>query len=95
MQDLITEEPEMFTNVLIMNADITTSGIYFVADFNAGGTGYYACGGKLIPITWTCEGSKEPFRFQTADGQPLELGVGNTYLAICTPESPVTWEAAQ
>lgn len=95
MQDLITEEREMFTNVLIMNADITTNGIYFVADFNAGGTGYYACGGKLIPVTWTCEGDKAPFVFQTADGQPLELGVGNTYIAICTPESPVTWEAAE
>ncbi|MGN0977157.1 MAG: DUF3048 domain-containing protein [Faecousia sp.] len=93
MKDLITEETEMFRNVIIMNADITTEGIYFVADFNAGGSGYFACGGKLIPITWTCGGDKAPFCFFTADGEPLDLGVGNTYIAICTPESPVTWEA--
>ncbi len=94
MTDQITGETEMFTNVLIMNANITTDGIYFVADFNAGGAGYYANGGKIIPINWTCAGDKEPFVFTTQDGTPLDVGVGNTYIAICTPESPVTYEAA-
>ena len=94
MTDQITGETEMFTNVLIMNANITTDGIYFVADFNAGGTGYYANGGKIIPINWTCAGDKEPFVFTTQDGTPLDVGVGNTYIAICTPESPVVYEAA-
>ena len=28
----------------------------------------YACGGKIIPITWTCSGDKEPFRFFTENG---------------------------
>ena len=94
MTDQITGETEMFTNVLIMNANITTDGIYFVADFNAGGTGYYANGGKIIPINWTCAGDKEPFVFTTQDGTALDVGVGNTYIAICTPESPVVYEAA-
>lgn len=94
MKDLLTEETEMFRNVIVMNANISTEGIYFVADFSAGGSGYFACGGKIIPITWTCDGDNAPFCFFTADGEPLELGVGNTYIAICTPESPVVWEAA-
>ena len=94
MTDQITGETEMFRNVLIMNANISTDGIYFVADFNAGGTGYFACGGKIIPITWTCDGDKDSFHFFTADGQELLLGQGNTYMAICTPESPVVWEGA-
>ena len=51
-----------------------------------------ACGGKLIPIVWMCGGDKEPFRFFTESGEPLELGRGNTYMAICTPESPVVCE---
>lgn len=95
MTDQITGETEMFTNVIIMSADISTDGIYFVADFNAGGTGYFACGGKLIPIVWTCDGDNEPFCFLTEDGQQLDLGRGNTYIAICTPDSPVTWGAAE
>ena len=93
MTDQITGETEMFTNVLVMHTNITTNNIYHVADFNAGGTGYFACGGKIIPIVWSCDGDKEPFRFQTVDGAQLDLGMGNTYLAICTPESPVEYEA--
>ena len=92
MTDLKTEEVEAFRNVIVMYADITTTGIYHSADFTAGGTGYFACGGKLIPITWSCAGDKEPFRFFTESGEPLELGRGNTYMAICTPESPVVCE---
>lgn len=92
MTDLKTGEVEAFRNVIVMYADITTTGIYHIADFTAGGTGYFACGGKLIPITWSCAGDKEPFRFFTESGEPLELGRGNTYMAICTPESPVVCE---
>lgn len=92
MTDLKTKEVEAFRNVIVMYADITTTGIYHIADFSAGGTGYFACGGKLIPITWSCAGDKEPFRFFTESGEPLELGRGNTYMAICTPESPVVCE---
>ena len=86
------EEVEAFRNVIVMYADITTTGIYHIADFNAGGKGYFACGGKLIPIVWMCGGDKEPFRFFTESGEPLELGRGNTYMAICTPQSPVVCE---
>ena len=92
MEDLMTGEPEAFENVVIMFADITMNNIYQVADFVAGGTGYYACGGKLIPITWTCEDEQSPFRFFTAEGEPLPFGQGSTYIAITQPESKVVWE---
>ena len=94
MRDQITDELEAFTNVIVMFADITNNGIYHAADFVAGGTGYYANGGKLIPISWACDDEDSAFRFMTEDGETLEMGVGNTYIAIVTPESPVTWEAA-
>lgn len=92
MTDQITGETEAFTNVIIMQANITNNGIYHAADFVAGGTGYYANGGKIIPIIWGCEDEDSAFHFLTADAQPLEIGVGNTYIAIVTPESPVTYE---
>ena len=95
MKDQITDEPEGFTNVIIMFANITNNGIYHAADFTAGGTGYYANGGKLIPIVWACDDEDSAFRFMTNDARDLEMGVGNTYIAIVTPESPVTWEAAE
>ena len=95
MHDQITGEPEGFTNVIVMFANITNNGIYHAADFVAGGTGYYANGGKLIPIVWACDDEDSAFRFMTNDAQDLEMGVGNTYIAIVTPESPVTWEGTE
>ena len=94
MRDQITDALEGFTNVVVMVADITNNGIYHAADFVAGGSGYYANGGKLIPILWACDDEDSAFRFLREDGETLEMGAGNTYIAIVTPESPVTWEAA-
>ncbi len=93
MHDQITDEVEAFRNVVIMHTEISYDGIYHIGNFNAGGTGYYACGGKIIPILWTCDGDDAPFRYFHEDGTPLEFGQGNTYIAICTPESEVTWSA--
>lgn len=87
-----TEDPECFTNVIIMLADITRGDVYYTANFTNGGTGYYANGGKIIPITWGCDGEESPFWFKTVDGADLELGVGNTYIAIAPQDSPVTYE---
>ena len=95
MADQITEEPETFRNVVTMFVPMTTMKHgYHVADFLAGGTGYYACGGKIIPMTWTCAGDKEPFRFFTESGEPLAFGAGNTYIAISSDAGSVTWNAA-
>jgi len=93
--DQVTGEPETFRNVVVMNAEIGLNGIYHEADFLAGGTGYYACGGKIIPMFWTCDGEDQPFRFFHMDGTPLAFGQGNTYVAVCSYDSVVTWEAAE
>ena len=37
----------------------------------------------------------EPFRFFHEDGTPLEIGVGNSYIAIAPDGSPVTYTAAE
>ncbi|MBQ8833523.1 MAG: DUF3048 domain-containing protein [Oscillospiraceae bacterium] len=92
MYDGFTQAPEAFENVVVMHANISTNGIYYQADFVAGGTGYYACGGQIIPITWTCDGEDQPFRFFTQEGEPLSFGVGNTYIGIAPIDSPLSYE---
>ena len=92
MRDGVTDEVEAYRNVIVMFAQISRNGMYQVADFCAGGDGLFACGGKLIPIQWGCDGEDQPFWFKTMDGQELELGVGNTYIAITEPESKVVYE---
>lgn len=94
MHEMFTEEPEAFQNVVIMQytakPDVHYSGaVYYEADFTAGGTGYYLNGGKMIPITWSCESETSPFRFFTESGEPLYFGQGNTYLNICTTDSVI------
>ena len=87
-----TEDPECFTNVIVMLADITRGPVYYTANFTEGGTGYYANGGKIIPIVWGADSDTSPFWFKTEDGEELQLGVGNTYMAIAPQESAVTYE---
>lgn len=92
MVDGDTKEPETFENVVIMLADIRmNSHAYHEADFVSGGEGYFACGGKLIPILWSCDGEDQPFRFTTTEGEPLAFGVGNSYIAIAPVGSPVEY----
>ena len=92
MKDGITEEEETYRNIIVMFAQISRQGMYQVADFCAGGEGLFACGGKLIPIQWGCDSEDSPFWFKTMDGQELELGVGNTYIAITEPDSKIVYE---
>ncbi len=95
MTDQITGEVESFDNVLILEAGVYESYIYTEATFRTGGTGYYACGGKIIPIVWECENGNTPFRCMTLDGEPLNVNVGNTYMAIIGLEKErVEWAEA-
>jgi len=93
MTDQITGEVEAFNNVLILEAGVYENYIYAEATFQTGGTGYYACGGKIIPIVWECEKSADPFRCMTLDGEPLNVNVGNTYMSIIGQEKErVEWK---
>lgn len=58
------------------------------------GEGYFACDGKIVPITWSRKSVSDPFSYSLADGTPVTLGVGKTYVAVIDIESPagVTYE---
>ena len=93
MTDQITGEVEAFNNVLILEASVYENYIYTEANFQCGGEGYYACGGKIIPIVWECERSRNPFQITTLDGEPLNVNVGNTYMSIIGfPTETVEWK---
>ncbi len=56
------------------------------------GSGWYACGGKLIPITWKKGKADEQLRYYTAAGQPLALGQGKSYVCIIPTSREITVE---
>ncbi len=92
MRDLFTDEPEAFTNVIAITAKLYVEDIYQKADYAKGGEGWYACGGKLIPIKWTSEDGKSPIRFFEMDGTELKLERGNTYIGIMPDKhSTINW----
>lgn len=81
--------PEGFKNVIVVHARSYTNGVYHIADIYGSGTGYFACGGKIVPIKWTHTEEKAPFTFTLEDGTPLLQEIGNTYIAISPSGSSV------
>lgn len=91
MIDGNTSEPIGFENVFVIMAEVTNLNVYHVADLDGSGDGYYACGGKLIPIQWHREDPNAPFRFTLTDGTPLQQGIGSSYVAIAPLTSQISW----
>ena len=56
------------------------------------GTGHFATGGKIIPIKWSRADVNAPFSFTLEDGTPITLGVGSTYVGICSDTVSADYE---
>lgn len=80
-----------FTNVIVILAENTNEGVYHIADLNGQGDGYFACGGRIIPIRWIHEAETDPITFFLKDGTPLMQGIGSTYVAIAPIGSAVKY----
>jgi Protein of unknown function (DUF3048) C-terminal domain/Protein of unknown function (DUF3048) N-terminal domain len=65
---------------------IRTSGPYHMEPIhkiiNAKGSFYYAHGGKYVTGTWTKGAVNEVFQFTCADGSPLKMAPGQTYIEL-------------
>jgi hypothetical protein len=86
------------TNLLIVQAGISvipgdTEG-RLRADLQSGGSGYYAAGGKYIPIRWERESRTGPFSYFTDSGEPLVMLPGKTYVCIVQLSSTPVFEQA-
>ena len=85
-----------FRNVLVLYAeqwsvyDGTYDRSYF--DLIGTGDGCLAMGGKSVPIKWVRENLNDPFTYTLADGTPVTLGVGTSYVGVVPPSSPVSCE---
>lgn len=92
LYDGVTGEREAFTNVFVIRTDVYNEGVYHVADLLGSGDGYYACGGKIIPMKWHHENATDPFTFTLENGDVLVQGVGNSYIGVVPMSSNVEWE---
>lgn len=81
------------TNLLVLQAETTVvdaAGRRHV-DLSAG-SGWFACGGKIVPITWKKGGADQQLRYFGADGSPLTLGVGRSYVCVIPSNRAATAE---
>ena len=93
MHDGLTDEVETYDNVIVIFPTHIQANWLGCQEANLedGGDGYYASGGKIIPIKWGCDDEHSPFWFTTEDGEQLVMTQGRTFIAITEVGSPMTW----
>lgn len=91
--DANTGEIVSFRNVLALKAPTKKNDTtpHMIITLEGEGTGYYACGGQVIPIKWSRSSVYDPFTYTLDDGTPLTFGVGKTYIAIIPTGATVEW----
>ncbi len=87
-----TGEQVGVTNVIIVKAAHGYTGDsygHITVDLGSGGTGYFACGGKLIDIRWTKDRPSGQFLYTDLQGSPITFGQGKTYVNIIPDDRTV------
>lgn len=56
------------------------------------GEGYAAINGTIVPITWKRDGLRNQYTYALADGTPLNLDVGTSYIALVGIKNPIAYE---
>lgn len=92
--DANTDETVSFRNVLVLHAatSLQSDGLHLTVETTGSGTGYYACGGQIVPIRWSREAVTDPFTYTLEDGTELTFGVGSTYIAVVPTNATVSYE---
>lgn len=54
--------------------------------------GWFACGGRAVPIRWSKPDRESPLIYTTKDDVPLVLGRGHTYVNVVPLDAAVTME---
>ncbi|WP_409968119.1 DUF3048 domain-containing protein [Bengtsoniella intestinalis] len=87
-----TDETVVVTNVLVLEANIwtiagDTEGRLDMNLSGYSGTGWYFYGGEAMEITWDKADLYSPLTYTDADGVPLDLAAGHSYVCIVDNDS--------
>ena len=85
-----------FTNVFVLQTSISLMNQNSKANYIdvnlTSGSGYYACGGKIVPISWKKNGFDGELKYYTTDGKELTVKPGKSYVGIISVNNTVTYE---
>ena len=89
--DGATREQVTAVNVLFLKTDISvipgdTYGRLKVRT-SGSGEGTFFCGGKSVPIRWSKADRNGQLVYTLADGTPLTLGQGSSYVCVMDPDT--------
>lgn len=93
-QDLIdgnTNEAIRFENVVVLyaNSYVMDAKAHLYVQTTGEGTGYYARDGKVVEIKWARADETSDYEYYDMDGNPIDFGVGKSYIAVIPENSPV------
>ncbi|MBR2027561.1 MAG: DUF3048 domain-containing protein [Oscillospiraceae bacterium] len=73
-----------FDNFLLLNTAVVLypDGLCTAFDMTQGGEGYYFYGGKYIPVLWQKGEPENPLIITDLDGNPVQINVGKSYIAV-------------
>ena len=81
-------------NVIILQTDISVNEAsslgHLTVILTGKGPGYYACGGKFIPITWEKKDVTEQQHFYDLEGNQIQCSVGKSYICIVDKSRDIT-----
>ena len=83
------------TNVIVLKTACRYTGDslgHITVDLSSGGTGYFACGGKVIDLTWSKDFPDGQLQYYDLSGSPISFGVGRTYVVIVPLDCAVSFE---
>ena len=89
-----TGEQVGVTNVVVIKTACRNTGDslgHITVDLSSGGTGYFACGGKVIDLTWSKSYPDGQLYYKDLDGNPITFGAGHTYVCIVPTNSQVSF----
>ena len=83
-----------FKNVIAIYTDqkVIDSGGHKVYETIGSGEGYAAINGQIVPIKWSREGLRTHYTYTLADGTPLTMDVGTTYIALVGIKNPISYK---
>lgn len=91
-----TGEQVSVTNVLVLKTDCSLipgdDAGRITVDLSSGGEGWFACGGKAIPIRWSKDSVNDQLVYTTQSGEALTLGAGTSYVNIIPLSNEITVE---
>lgn len=82
--DGLADKQLSVTNVLVLFSSfrVMDTDARLIVDLSLGGEGYFFSGGQGIPIRWTKTTHDAPFVYTLENGQPLEFGIGQSYINV-------------